>query len=93
MLDNFEFKNGWDYYDFYICTCYLSSLINNDPSGLDDDESEQFDAWVLDKMVLVRDAQTSHWACDTDSFFGRDDVTDLYGDVVNVRLIFKKEIK
>ena len=88
--DPFDFRNGWDYYEFTICSHYLSALINSDSLGLTDEEDKEFTQWENDAIRLVIDAQTFHWDCDNDSYFGKDEVSGLMADVVNIRLVFKK---
>ncbi len=91
-MKEFKFENGWDYYSFTICSCYLSALINNDPSGLEDEEIVLFDEWYSDAIRLVHGTTSHHWDCDADnSYFGRDEVSGLMADAVDVRLIFKKD--
>jgi hypothetical protein len=92
-MEDFKFENGWDYYPFQIGSHFLTALINEDSSGLSDEEEVSFDEWVYGALELVLNTQTFHWDCDNESYFGRDDVSGLMGDVVGVRLVFKKEKK
>ena len=57
-MEDFKFENGWDYYPFKICGCYLSALINNDSSGLDDEDIALFNKWEKEQVELVKNAET-----------------------------------
>jgi len=92
-MEDFKFENGWDYYSFKICECYLSALINDDSSGLEDEEQALFDKWEKDMVGLVKDAETFHWDCGNDSYIGIDDVSGFMADVVDIRLVFKDNKK
>ena len=89
-MEEFDFKNGWNYYSFKIASCYLSALINADPSGLEEEEHEEFSKWEKECIAIVKDATQFHWDCNNDSYFGKDDVTGLMADVVDIRLVFKE---
>jgi len=70
----------------------LSALINADPSGLEDEEYAQFCQWESNAVDMLKGISTQfHWDCDTDDYFGQDDVTGLWADVVDVRLVFKEK--
>ena len=70
---------------------YLSALINGDPSGLEDDEYNEFCKWEKEAIKQVEGLQF-HWACDdSDSYFGIDDVSGLLADVVDIKLVFKEK--
>ena len=90
MTEEFDFKNGWDYYPFVIAGHYLATLINDDATGLHEDEIADFNKWESDALRLVF-GNTHHWDCSNNSHYGKDDITGLMADVVSVRLVFKKE--
>ena len=91
-MEKFEFKNGWDYYEFKIASYYLSALINDDMSGLQASEIADFISWYDDAIRLVLGTVSHHWDCDNDSYFGMDEVSGLMADVVDIRLVFKKDV-
>ena len=84
-------KEVWDYYSFTISDYWLSALINGEYSGLDDDEVEVFSEWEQSSLKLVAGTATSHWDFDDEPYFGKDDITGLMSNVVEVRLLFKKD--
>lgn len=71
--------------EYCIASHYLGSLINADPTGLEDEEAADFDEWVK----LVQDGRVGHWDCDRDSDIARCEVTGLLSDCTNVRFIYR----
>ena len=82
----------WDYYEFNISTAYLPALINDDYSGLNDEDIIILNEWLSDICELdgVKD-NVGYWAYDNDyeSDFRRDDVTGLYADTMPIKYMFK----
>lgn len=75
----------FDYYTHTIASCYLSAIINEDWTGLADDEAADLQAWLDDVPNKVE-----HWGVEDDSgSFGRDEVTGLMADCVIIRSYFK----
>jgi hypothetical protein len=62
---------------------YLPAIFNDDYTGLNDEEHEELDKW-LDKQP-----KNATFACDDDmmnSFFGKDVVTGLMADCVELQV-------
>lgn len=71
--------------EYSISSQYLGSLINDDPTGLDDGEIIEFDEWVR----LMQDGRVGHWDCDCDSDIDKCEVTGLLSDCTKVRFIYR----
>ena len=71
--------------EYRISSHYLSSLINDDSSGLEDKEAVEFDEWVK----LMQDDRVGHWDCDSDSDITMCEVTGLLSDCTTVRFIYR----
>ena len=70
---------------YRISSHYLSSLINDDPSGLEDKEAVEFDEWV----EIMQDGRMGHWDCDCDGDIAMCEVTGLMSDCTTVRFIYR----
>lgn len=71
--------------EYRISSHYLCSLINDDPTGLEDKEAVEFNAWA----ELMQDGRVGHWDCDSDSDFAICEVTGLLSDCTTVRFIYR----
>ena len=71
--------------EYTISSHYLSSLINDDCSGLEDEEAVEFDAWVK----LMQDGRMGHWDCDSESYIAMCAVTGLLSDCTTVRFVYR----
>ena len=66
-------------HDYTVSSHFLSAIINDDYSSLSNEESEQ-----LTKFLSTLPEQ-GHWSVkETESYFGKCEVTNLASDVVNV---------
>jgi hypothetical protein len=81
------------FYDYVLGAQFASAIVNNDYSGLSDDEAEQLDQFIADLP--------SHYHHKTKQFknldmvdysqepnFARCEVTGLHGDCVDFRLSY-----
>ena len=71
--------------EYRISSHYLSSLINDDSSGLEYKEAVEFDEWVR----LMQDGRIGHWDYDSDSDIAMCGVTGLLSDCTTVRFIYR----
>lgn len=86
----------WTSYDYKIADSFLSALINDDFSGLEDSEAKELREWIADQEQHARnnrDNVSMHWDCDDSADdFGRCDVTGLFANRAEVRLmVYVKE--
>ena len=73
-----------DHYEYCICPHWVSAIINDDYTGLDDDEEKTLREWLA-----ANEQRASHWNIDDDEpFFAIDEVSDVYADCVTVRQYF-----
>ena len=71
----------FDNMDYIIATHYLSAIINDDYSGLDDDEESDLRAFLA-----ANEQRGGHWDCGDESpEFLTDEVSGLKADCVLVR--------
>lgn len=76
-----------DHIDYTIGSHFLSALINDDRSGLNDDDEKAFHAWLDEEARPF-----SHFdVLDNGGNFARCDVTGLHSDCINVRQYFRVE--
>ena len=74
----------FDHYDYLIATHYVSAIINDDYSGLDDSEESDLRAFLA-----ANEQRGSHWDCNDESpEFCTDEVSGLKADCVLVRQYF-----
>lgn len=67
--------------DYTIGAHFASALINDDYSGLDDDES-----LALNKWLALHEMRGAYWDIVGDNLeFARCEITDLHGDCVTAR--------
>ena len=78
-----------DYYEYTISETFASALINQDLSGLDDNEESQLDAFLdsapqglIAGTFVIEDGEPS---------FERCDICDLRANCVTLRLYFHNE--
>jgi hypothetical protein len=79
-----------DHYTLTLCTHYASALINGDYSGLDDSEAADLDVFMRDYWNL-QDA-TLNLSPDSEHYFGIDEVSGLYADVIDFQLYFTNHL-
>lgn len=74
------------YVSYYICTVNLPSLVNNDQTGLTDDEESALDAFCKEVMD---EYGPGYWAApdECEGFLGIDEVTNLMSNVVKVKYV------
>jgi len=79
-------KQEWDRFEFTILNHFLSALINENISGLNDEEEKQFSAFES----TARQGKTGHWVVDTDcENFAKCEICGLLGEVSDVAFMFK----
>jgi hypothetical protein len=79
-------SNKFDYYEYSVCSHWLSAIINCDFTGLEDDEHQQLNEWLQ-----KNEQRGSHWDCDEDSLqFAIDEISGLYADCITLRQYFPK---
>jgi hypothetical protein len=78
-----------DYYEYRISETFASALINQDISGLDDNEERQLDAFLdstpqglIAGTFVIEDGEPS---------FERCDICELHANCVTLRLYFHNE--
>jgi hypothetical protein len=78
-----------DYYEYTISETFSSALINQDPSGLDDNEERQLDTFLesatqglIAATFVIEDGEPN---------FERCDICDLHANCVTLRLYFHNE--
>lgn len=79
---------NFDTTEFAIGSHYLSALINDDYSGLTDEESEELDSFY--SLELHQGNAGGHWSHDSDgeSYFTVCDISGMRGDCVTVFWVF-----
>ena len=76
----------FDHYTYHISGHFLSPLINNDHTGLEDQDEAELDAWV-DALPV-----TGHFDfMEDEGSFRVCDITGLHSDCFEVRLYFQTE--
>jgi len=74
----------FDYTEHKICGHFISVLINDDPTGLSDEDLEQFELWYD-----ITHTPSSHYeVMGEEGHFAFCEVCDLMGDVYTVRQYF-----
>lgn len=81
--------------DYTVAEHYLPYLINDDASGLDDNELENIDGWVINTIEAAIDApdgyEFAHFYHDDNvDEFGVDEVSGLRGRVTTIQALFTK---
>ena len=82
-------KKPYDYYSFNIDTHFMPAMINDDYSGLDDDDIKALKHFFNNNTFK----RFGHWDYTNEVSFGRDDVTGLMGDVATVRYVVFQSIE
>jgi hypothetical protein len=73
-----------DNYEYTICHHWVSALVNDDYTGLDDDEEKTLRDWLENN-----EQRSSHWDVEEgETFFAVDEVSGVYADCVTVRQYF-----
>ena len=74
----------FDHYEYNIAGHWLSALINNDYSGLEEHEEKQLNQFITELPVIGR------WYIDDYSpAFSVDEVSGLYADTYKAKLLFE----
>jgi hypothetical protein len=78
-----------DHYTLTLASHYASALINDDYSGLDDNEAADLDAFMRE---LYRDHFEGRITLEpeAESYFGIDEVSGLHADVLDFQFWFIK---
>ena len=79
----------FDYYEYNLAEHFLSALINNDYSGLDDNEADTLNSWLAGLPVR------GHWDVDSEELeagpaFSVCDICQLHAMCYPVRHYFRK---
>jgi len=89
-VDNEEvlLLSGWDWYEYEISEHYLSAMINDDWSGLEEQEERELNDF-LESLPFTG----GHWAIveGGENEFGLCDVSGMRANTEAVRLMFKRE--
>ena len=78
-------------YKYTIAEHWLCPLINDDYSGLEDDEVNELEGFLnsLPKHYHFKSRMHSTWDIEEEEpFFAEDEITGLYTNCLNVTLIF-----
>ena len=74
----------FDYYEYTLADHWMSAIINDDYSGLGDEEEHQLKEWLNSNEM-----HRSHWDIDGDeSFYAVDEITGLYANCMKARQCF-----
>jgi hypothetical protein len=74
----------FDYFTYTVAAHYASAIINDDWTGLDDDEAVDLQAWIDDVLQ-----KAEHLEFMEDAGFCTDEVTGLKADCVTIHGYFK----
>jgi hypothetical protein len=76
----------FDSYKYRIGSHFLSAIVNGDYSGLEGSELANLAHFLRD----MPHAGEGHWSLDSESdeFFGRCEINDQFGNVVDVEYLF-----
>lgn len=74
----------FDYFTYTVAAHYVSAIINDDWTGLDDVEVSELEAWMEEVSNKVQ-----HWEVMDDAGFSRDEVTGLMADCVTLHGYFR----
>ena len=74
------------YYDYTIGEHFAPALINDDYTGLEDDEHDTLDQWVDDNEM-----RSGYWTIESESSdFAKCEITGLLSDCVTIRQYFRR---
>ena len=74
----------FDYYEYNISGHWISAIINNDYTGLEEREGKQLNQF-MDSLPVI-----GHWDINDDNpSFRIDDISGLYSDTYSVKLLFE----
>lgn len=74
----------FDYFTYNVASHYASAIINEDYSGLEDDEAIELQAWLDGVLEKVEHLEVSE-----DAGFCTDEVTGLMADCVTIHGYFR----
>ena len=75
-----------DYYDYTIGQHFLTAIINDDYTGLDDEEHALLNSWLEDNEM-----RASHWTTDGESSdLSRCEITGMLSNCITTRQYFRK---
>lgn len=77
--------------DYSLGAEFLPYLINNDPSGLSDNEIEAFDNWLSAELKELGNPKNHHFTYSTESHFARCDISSLYDECLEVTLLYTRK--
>jgi hypothetical protein len=74
----------FDHYEYSICSHWVSAIVNDDYTGLDDQEEKTLRDWLANN-----EQRASHWDFDeSQPFYDIDEVSGFYADCVVARQYF-----
>jgi len=75
-----------DFYEYTISEHFAPAIINDDYTGLEDEEHALLDAWLDDNGM-----RASHWTVESESSdLARCEITGLLSDCATVRQCFRR---
>ena len=75
-----------NHYEYTISEHFLSAVINNDYSGLDDSEHELLEQWLDDNSI-----RSGHWSVENEERdFAKCEIINLMSNCVTIRQYFRK---
>ena len=75
-----------DFYEYIIGEHFAPAIINDDYTGLEDDEHAALDAWLDDNAM-----HSGHWTTEGESSdFARCEITGLMSDCITTRQYFRR---
>jgi hypothetical protein len=86
-------ENATDYYDYRIGSHFLPALINDDFSGLSDEDESAYASWVCRCYDNAKsDGWTEFiWVENDAAGFAKCNITNLFNDCIDVRLLVSKK--
>jgi hypothetical protein len=74
----------FDFFTYTVASHYASAIINDDWTGLDDEEAVDLQAWLEDVLQ-----KAEHLEMYDEAGFCQDEVTGLMADCVTIRAYFR----
>jgi hypothetical protein len=79
-------RKTMNHYEYTISEHFLSAVINNDYSGLDDSEHELLEQWLDDNSI-----RSGHWSVENEERdFAKCEIINLMSNCVTIRQYFRK---
>lgn len=83
----------WDSYTYHIADYFVPALINDDYSGLSDDEVGELESFIDEAFTDAREDgfTVGHWDVQDNENYGMCDVCDKLANVATVKLMVYKD--